>query len=502
AATPTFSRSSWRSKNYAFEFVECINSVVQTEMISSIRNARVHTLIVDESTDISVHKMLVLYIKFREQTDFSYKTVFAGIIQLSGCTAENILDAITKFYADHALDMNKMVMFTSDGASVMLGRHKGVAALLKRQVPHLTEQHCVAHREDLGIDDAWKDVPIMKEVETLLRTVYSMFCRSSVKKAKFTEMAEVLEVDSLSFRPLNEVRWLSRYQAVHAFLRNFSALTEYCAKDADSDPIAKYCHRKLTDTKYKFAITVLAEVLEELAQLCTCLQRSNLTVMDGHCIARAKIQKLRAQYLGERVHWGKRALAVLESESAVNTRDILLFVHKVCEHLDARFPENELKEWAAFEPDTLDHAVGEFDHGLNDVTSLAKKFEALMHEADDSVPGRICQQYNEFKFMVNEKRKIGLLRSFSEIVTWSLKSEHFPDLAQLLDICGTFQASSADCERGFSLMNAIKTKSRNRLEVFHLDQLMRIKLRQKEGPIDLDKVYNHWKGDKDRREKI
>lgn len=110
--------------------------------------------------------------------------------------------------------MNKMVMFTSDGASVMLGRHKGVAALLKRQVPHLTEQHCVAHREDLGIDDAWKDVPIMKEVETLLRTVYSMFCRSFVKKAKFTEMAEVLEVDSLSFRSLNEVRWLSRYQAV------------------------------------------------------------------------------------------------------------------------------------------------------------------------------------------------------------------------------------------------------------------------------------------------
>ena len=34
---------------------------------------------------------------------------------------KNILDAITKFYADHALDMNKMVMFTSDGASVMLG---------------------------------------------------------------------------------------------------------------------------------------------------------------------------------------------------------------------------------------------------------------------------------------------------------------------------------------------------------------------------------------------
>jgi len=47
-----------------------------------------------------------------------------------------------------------------------------------------------------------------------------------------------------------------------------------------------------------------------------------------------------------------------------------------------------------------------------------------------------------------------------------------------------------------------KTKSRNHLEVFHLDQLMRIKSRQKESPIDRDKVYNYWKEDKDRREKI
>ena len=150
--------------------------------------------------------------------------------------------------------------------------------------------------------------------------------------------------------------------------------------------------------------------------------------------------------------------------------------------MDGSFPENELKEWAAFEPETLDRAVGEFDHGLSDVTNLAKKFEALLEEADDAVPGCICQQYNTFKFMINEKRKIGLLKSFSEIVTWSLKSEHFPDLVQLLDICGTFQASSTYCERGF------------RLEVFHLDQLVRIKSRQKET-LDLDTVYNHWKGD-------
>ena len=71
----------------------------------------------------------------------------------------------------------------------------------------------------------------------------------------------------------------------------------------------------------------------------------------------------------------------------------------------------------------------------------------------------------------------------------------------LLDICSTFQASSADCERGFSLMNSLETKSRNRLEVNHLDNLMRIKFCLSfENTIDLDAVYKRWMTHKDKRE--
>jgi len=83
-----------------------------------------------------------------------------------------------------------------------------------------------------------------------------------------------------------------------------------------------------------------------------------------------------------------------------------------------------------------------------------------------------------------------------------LKEECFNELSVLIDICGTFQASSADCERGFSTMNAIKTNSRNRLEVDNLEKIMRIKLHlDSEKIVDLDKVYLHWKNIKARREK-
>ncbi|XP_029766476.1 EF-hand calcium-binding domain-containing protein 6-like [Terrapene carolina triunguis] len=52
------------------------------------------------------------------------------------------------------------------------------------------------------------------------------------------------------------------------------------------------------------------------------------------------------------------------------------------------------------------------------------------------------------------------------------KNEQFQDLAKLMVIGGTFLASSANCERSFSLMNTLKNKLWNRLQVDHLDMLM------------------------------
>jgi hypothetical protein len=102
----------------------------------------------------------------------------------------------------------KMVMFTSDGASVMLGKVNGVAAQLKTIISHLVQQHCVAHREALGISSAWKEVTLIRDLKTLMRTVYTVFCRSSTRKFKVQEIAEASECEAMAFRPLNEVRWL------------------------------------------------------------------------------------------------------------------------------------------------------------------------------------------------------------------------------------------------------------------------------------------------------
>lgn len=254
---------SWRSKNYAFEFVESINMVVKAQIWTEIKSAGFHTLIADESTDLSVTKMLILYMKFRPVDMNIYKTVFAGILKLQACDSTSITMAIKQFYEDCNLDLQKMVMFTSDGASVMLGKHNGIAAQLRREVPHVLEQHCVVHREDLGIDEAWKNVSLMKDIETLLRTVCTLFSKSTVNRQDLAELAKVTKSDVIAFRPLNEVRWLSRYFAVNAMMRNYTALEEYCQQQVieNNDPINKYCLKRLRNPQYHVALAVLHDVL-------------------------------------------------------------------------------------------------------------------------------------------------------------------------------------------------------------------------------------------------
>ena len=103
---------SWHSKNYPFEFVDSVNTIIQKEVMCDLRNASCHTLVVDESTDVSNAKMSILYAKFRPRNDAKYKTVFAGILQLTACDSAAITAAIKAFQTLHHIDTQKMALFT------------------------------------------------------------------------------------------------------------------------------------------------------------------------------------------------------------------------------------------------------------------------------------------------------------------------------------------------------------------------------------------------------
>ncbi|XP_069068967.1 E3 SUMO-protein ligase KIAA1586-like [Pleurodeles waltl] len=395
---------SWRSKNYAFEFLEAINSVIRSDLMAELRSARYHTLIIDESTDISVTKMLILYFKFRSVTSTEHKTVFGGIVTLSACNAEAITTAVKEFYAANKLDLMKMVMFTSDGASVMLGKNNGVATRLKQSIPHLVEQHCVAHREDLGVDDAWKKVPMIREMETLLRTVYTVFSRSPLRKSKLDEIALVTECEAVSFWPLNEVRWLSRHFAVGALLHNYEVALKYFDHERveENDPIAKYCYKKLSDSNNHISFAALNDILGELASLCKLFQKSSLTTIEAVQYARAKITQIKEQYLGDTVFWSdtvRDLMALCREDQEYDSEQMLSFIKLLCEHMERRFPEDELKEWTSFDFHTVT-TQSQFDFGTENVQRLVEKYKKVLVLGDCDTPGDVVRQYRDYKYVV------------------------------------------------------------------------------------------------------
>ena len=79
-------------------------------------------------------------------------------------------------------------------------------------------------------------------------------------------------------------------------------------------------------------------------------------------------------------------------------------------------------------------------------------------------------------------------------------SSLYPTLSLLASITLTLPLSTADCERGFSTMNRIKTDSRNRLKTITLDMLIRLST---EGPsldsFHFDAALSMWAQKTNRR---
>ena len=149
----------------------------------------------------------------------------------------------------------------------------------------------------MALSASRKDNSLLKKLDVLLRTVYTLFSRSSVKTAALAELASVYEVDDLSFRPIQEVRWLSRDFAVSAFVRNIDALDLFCEEQINecSDPVCTYVLRCIRDPQYFLGSYTLNDVLQGLANLSKALQRSALSPIEAHQLCVSKVRKLEAQ---------------------------------------------------------------------------------------------------------------------------------------------------------------------------------------------------------------
>ncbi|XP_067907423.1 uncharacterized protein [Heterodontus francisci] len=135
-----------RSKNYSWQFVAALNEPVEAENLMALKQARVHSLIVDESSDIATEKHLMMYTKFLAKTELQVK--FIKLLYLDGkADAVSLYKSIKKFYVEHQICLQSMAMITTNGSAIMMGSKGGLHVKLKVDIPWLLGQHFVVHSE-------------------------------------------------------------------------------------------------------------------------------------------------------------------------------------------------------------------------------------------------------------------------------------------------------------------------------------------------------------------
>lgn len=101
------------------------------------------SILVDESTDISVSKQLGIVLKYFCASHKKVVGTFLKLQIVEAGKAKTIVKHIKNVVSEFGLDIQKCV--GTDNASVMVGRHNGVHALLKKEVKHLVLVPCVCH---------------------------------------------------------------------------------------------------------------------------------------------------------------------------------------------------------------------------------------------------------------------------------------------------------------------------------------------------------------------
>ena len=124
------------------------------------------------------------------------------------------------------LHPSRLVTMSLDGASVNMGEVGGVAALVKKEVPHVKAVHGVAHVVELAWADALKGEPLIEEMLETNQMAYVHYAGSSKKKLTYSASCTALGEEMHELVSLHGIRWReSSHRAAKKLLESWHART-------------------------------------------------------------------------------------------------------------------------------------------------------------------------------------------------------------------------------------------------------------------------------------
>ena len=119
-------------------------------------------VMVDETTDKSNKEQLTFVIRW-VNNDFIVSEDFLGLYSLSAIDAQSIMQAMKDVFLRFQIPFAKLRGQCYDGCNIMAGTRAGVATEVQEIEPRAVFTHCYGHALNLGVSDAIKKSPAMKD---------------------------------------------------------------------------------------------------------------------------------------------------------------------------------------------------------------------------------------------------------------------------------------------------------------------------------------------------
>lgn len=212
-------------KTKSTEMVNKIIGPFSKQLLASKLEKTEFSLKIDETTDVSSAKCLVIIARFYDEAKCSISDCFMGLVELTDATAQEIFNTIKQHFENCQISIKNIVSLAVDNASVMTGHINGVVSKFREDNPKLFLLKCTCHTLHLCASAASKQLP--NNIEKTVKNIYNHFAHSPKRIGAYQKFQEFFNMEKHKILGLSTTRWLSYEIVVNRILEQWEALKYY-----------------------------------------------------------------------------------------------------------------------------------------------------------------------------------------------------------------------------------------------------------------------------------
>lgn len=473
---------------------QVIRKVVSPEMKKDLLEDlkdKPYALLVDESTDVGSIKLLCVCVRYMSPKNNAITTAFLSLLPVVDATANSLFNTIQQDLVLCGISLSKCIGFASDGASTMVGEHNSIWSRLKKESPNCIQMKCMCHSLALCIQNAFSKLP--SNIGFLLSEIPNWFSNSTQRRDAFVSLFKVMSetddpdlirpVSCLPFEKLSTTRWLVRGKVLYNILINWEELKAYftCAELSQTRPDTRYKARlvkeMLNDPCNYLYFVFATPIVQEFERVNALFQS---TKADPHTLT----QELN-------IHQQSLHARLYKPDGCEKSLDEIDFGAKFQQECMNQEGQGQIKQRCR---DVLVEALQQVKKRTPPVKDAFKSLcllspNCVLNQTTKGqfsdlpfqhlLPPAAEEQYRKINYVdwKNEEafKDTGIPLDSEKFWLGVMQHGFYNDLAMYALCCLSTPVSNACVERIFSLVTAIKTKPRNKLETQLLGAIVRIR---------------------------